>query len=131
VAGTQTGKPFTIRGTVAGSLTLGGSVPIVLSITNPNPYPITVVELDIKVDGVTTAASGQACDTGDFVVRQLTGALPLPIPASKTVTLTELGVAETAQPRLTLLNRPTVNQDGCKGIHVSLSARGQASGAPS
>jgi hypothetical protein len=128
VAGTQTGKPFTIHGIVLKPLTLGASVPIVLSITNPNPYALTVRTLDIEVGHVTTATPGQQCGAGDFTVRQLPPTLALVVPAKRSVTLTEIGVNVKAQPRLTLRNRLEVNQDGCKGAQVALSVHGQANG---
>jgi hypothetical protein len=131
VAGTQKGKPFTIRGIVSGPLTLGVPVPILLSITNPNPYAITVRKLDIEVDHVTTAAPGQRCGAGDFAVRQLSGALALVVPGKRTVTVAEVGVNAKMQPRLTLRNRPEVNQDGCKSAHVRLSVHGEANGGGS
>jgi hypothetical protein len=128
VAGTQKGKPFTIRGIVSKPLTLGVSVPILLSITNPNPYALTVRKLDIEVGHVTTATPGQQCGAGDFTVRQLPDALSLVVPAKRSVTLTEVGVTVKEQPRLTLRNRTEVNQDGCKAVQVALSVRGEATG---
>ena len=129
---TTSGKEFTIAGSAQTPLAPGVTAPLALALTNPNKKPIAVSNLTVTVTSVTrtpsAVAAGRACSTADYQVRQYGGPYPLTVAGSSTLTLAQLGVAQSGWPALTLLDRP-VNQDGCKGATVSLAYSGSAQGA--
>jgi hypothetical protein len=129
IAQTQANVPFTIHGAVAGPLLIGDSVPIVLTITNPNGHPITIRELSVEVNAVKTARPAAQCGAGDFAVRQPGPDVRLVVPATSTASLAALGLTAAQQPAVMLVDRSAHNQDGCKGAAVSLAAHGTATGA--
>ena len=53
---------------------------------------------------------------------------PLTVPANRTATLSSLGVPVAQLPTLSFDNKPSVNQDACKGATVALSFSGSAQG---
>ena len=128
LAPAETSKSFTIRGIGTGPLVIGGSVPIVLAISNPNSRPITIRELSVAVATVKPSSPGAHCGAGDFAVRQVHPGTRLIVPAGRKVDFGSLDVPEDELPQVTMINRPAVNQDGCKGATVTLIARGSVSG---
>jgi hypothetical protein len=51
------------------------------------------------------------------------------VPASSTLTLSELGFTEGQMPQVGMLNR-SVNQDGCKGSTLTFAYSGSAESTP-
>lgn len=117
---------FSVRGRF-GELWPGSSQPVNVAMTNPNPRPISITSLAVKLHAIDAprATSTLPCSAADFSITQLAGPYPLRVPAHATRQLPGLGVAQAAQPRITMLNRP-VNQDGCQGATITLSYTGTA-----
>src|SRR4051812_26045089 len=89
-----TGKSFSIAGPSFSSVAPGVSVPLDLSITNPNSQPLNVTNLTVTVQSVTKAAGvdpSLSCTTADYVVTQYGGSYPLTVaPAPPAVMLSTL-----------------------------------------
>jgi hypothetical protein len=114
-----------VTGVVDGKLTPGISVPVLVTIRNPNHRPVRMNRIRVKIVSVRTSqTAAQPCTKADFRVRQMPRRV-LRLPAGRTTDLAGLGVPAVSWPRLTMLNRP-VNQDGCKDAVVRLrfKARG-------
>jgi hypothetical protein len=125
---TTSGKAFTISGNVGGLLAPGVSRPVDLSLTNPNKKQLSVTNVTVTVHAVTRAASAVGpCSTADYAVTQYSGPYPLTVPGSGTASLSTLGVASSALPKVTMLNTAT-NQDGCKGATLALAYSGSGQG---
>jgi hypothetical protein len=121
-------KPFTISaGAPASGLAPGvAATPLDLTITNPRNKRLPVTNLSVVVTGT---SAGAACGPDNFSVTQYSGPYPLYVPARATaVPLSMLGVAPNHLPRLAMVDKPTVNQDECKGVTVTLSFSGSARG---
>ncbi|HEY3716613.1 MAG TPA: hypothetical protein VGL39_18965 [Jatrophihabitantaceae bacterium] len=124
-----TGKPFTISGNLPGVLAPGMSVPLNLTLTNPNNKPLSITNLTVTVQSVTRAASAtKPCGTADYSVTQYSGPYPLTVPANGSGSLTSLGVAQSSLPKVSMINAPT-NQDGCKGATLTLAYSGSGQGS--
>ncbi|MGH8963157.1 MAG: hypothetical protein ACRDWT_18530 [Jatrophihabitantaceae bacterium] len=123
--------PFSISGTPAGPLAPGVSRPIDLLVSNPNNKPLAVINLAVTVQSVTRTAFAIAhnlpCGTADYSARQYSGSYPLTIATRGSATLSALGVAASAWPAVTMLDRAT-NQDGCKGATLGLAYAGSGQG---
>ena len=118
-------QPFVISGDLAGKLAPGSpSLPLNLTLRNPNNQAIAISALTVAVTGSTV---GTACDATNFGVTQYTGKYPLTIGANQTASLTQLGAAATALPRVGMIDRP-VNQDACRNVTVSLAYTGTGTG---
>jgi hypothetical protein len=138
-AGAASGQPATVdqdpnrRFVLAGAPTAplhpGGTVPVRLSLTNRSGLPVAVEELVVTVERVDAAAVG--CRPDDFATLQFSGQYGFRIGADETTDLSELGFPPAQWPQLTMVYRPTVNQDACKGASVSLALNGSAVGVAS
>ncbi|WP_406829448.1 hypothetical protein ABEG17_10605 [Pedococcus sp. KACC 23699] len=121
-------KPFSLAGTVVGSLYPGAPArPVDLSVLNPNNQPIKITNLGVTISSVvrgTTVVSG--CSAADFAVRQYAGSYPLTVPAnSPTTKLTSLGVPTSALPTVTFVNTAR-SQDACRNVTIQLAYTGSA-----
>jgi hypothetical protein len=115
---------FSISGSPpAGSLLYPGGRPVPLNLvfTNPNASPITVDTVTVSVTG--TSAPG--CDPSGFTVAQQLAATPT-VPADSTLSLQDLGVAQSDWPQLEMIDAG--DQDACQNATVSLAYSGSASG---
>ena len=118
-------QPFVISGDLAGKLAPGSpSLPLNLTLRNPNNQAIAISVLTVAVTG---SSAGAACNAANFGVTQYPGKYPLTIGANPTVSLTQLGVAAAALPRVGMVDRP-VNQDACRNVTVSLAYTGTGTG---
>jgi hypothetical protein len=119
--------PFTLAGDITTPLEPGVSEPLDLRITNPNPAPLIVTLAAVTVQGVTAprASTALPCGPANFGITQLAGYLPLTIPASKTRSLSQLGIPPGSWPQVALLDLP-INQDGCQGALLALAYQGAA-----
>ncbi len=116
---------FTVTGDVSASLYPGASAAIDLRITNPFAFDLRVASVTTTVSATTTRVG--CSGTANLVVtRQFVG--PVVVPAGTTRTLTQLGVASSAWPLVTMPNLST-NQDACKGAEFSLAHTGSGSKA--
>jgi hypothetical protein len=118
-------KPFTLSGGPTGTLAPGVAPrPIDLLITNPNNQPLSVTNLSVVVTGTNKAG----CTASDFAVTQYSGAYPLTVPKSGSVSLSQLGVSSATMPKVQMLDLAR-NQDACQSAVVSLSYSGSATGS--
>ena len=114
-------RTFGVAGDVGPQLLPGGEEPIDLTFTNHNPVPITVIT---NRTSVTTGST--SCPPSEFTVTQgLTR--PVTIPASTTITLSELGVDRSDWPSLAMPDTG-VDQDACQGRPLLLHYRAEAVG---
>jgi len=118
-------QPFVISGDLAGKLAPGSpSLPLNLTLRNTNNQAIAISALTVAVTG---SSAGKPCDATNFSVTQYSGKYPLTIGANQTASLTQLGVAATALPRVGMIDKP-VNQDACRNVTVSLAYTGTGTG---
>jgi hypothetical protein len=126
---TAKGKPFAISGNLAGLLAPGVTLPLNLTVTNPNNKPVSVTNLTVTLQSVTRApVTTKPCGTGDYSVTQYSGPYPLTTPANGSATLSGLGVARSSMPKVSMVNAPT-DQDGCKGASLTLAYLGSGQGS--
>ncbi|HEU5270428.1 MAG TPA: hypothetical protein VFU36_10945 [Jatrophihabitans sp.] len=127
-----TGKAFTIAGNLAGQLSPGATLPLDLSLTNPNKKQISITNLTVTISGVVRTpamiAANKPCTVADYAVTQYAGGYPLTVPGSATASLSQLSVPAAAMPHI-LMRDTTSNQDGCKGATVNLAYSGSGQGS--
>jgi hypothetical protein len=114
------GAPFQIRGDV--TLYMGQTRPITVTLTNPNTVPIHVTALTVTLPADSTPPG--CSSAANLALTQATGisaSTPLTIPASSAVVL-----PAGQSPRITLVDRPDVNQDVCKNKTFGLTYGGSA-----
>jgi len=70
----------------------------------------------------------QACSASDDAVTQYSGASPVVVPGSSTMTLTQLGAAAAQWSQIQFLDRP-VNQSGCTGATLTPAYAGSGRGS--
>ncbi len=119
-SGSTNSADFTISGDVGG-LEPGLTLPVGLTLTNPNNTTIYVTRLTISMSADSTPSG---CSRDDnFVVTQsdVTSTSPIAVPAKGKVTLTSAPRA----PQISFLNLPTP-QDVCKGKSFVLTFTGSA-----
>ena len=111
---------FGISGGPVDGLAPGAAVPVALSLTNPQNFPIQVTGITVSID---PASSVAGCDAAEnYSVQQIPGdRYPLSIPANSTRTLTG-----SDRPVLMMDNSLTVNQDACKAATIYLDYSGAA-----
>lgn len=112
-------KNFTVTGDAPTALYPGNTVPLNLTLSNPNNYSLTVTSLKVTV--ATVNASG-ACTTADFATAAFSGSLVIP---SGTTTLQAAGLARSQWPTVTM-NDTGLNQNGCQGAALTLQYEGIA-----
>jgi hypothetical protein len=119
--------PFGIAGDVGTVLEPGVTVPIDLTITNPNDRPIRITSLSIAIGSITAplATPTLRCTPADFAVGQPEAGTALIVPGHSSRTLQELGLRSSELPSLGMLNGAG-NQDGCEGATVGLAYGGTA-----
>lgn len=92
----------------AADLFPGNDGTLYFSVTNPNPYPVTLTTL---TPGSVTSGAAGACPASNLTTRSLTG-LSLAVPASST------NVALSAPGAVTLV---TAAPDGCQGVTFTVN----------
>jgi hypothetical protein len=124
------GKPFAISGNLTGLLAPGVSLPLDLTLTNPNNQTISISNLTVTVQSVAKVPPTRvgSCSTADYVVTQYSGPYPLAVPAHGSATLSSLGVAAELQPHVKMIDTAT-NQDGCKSATLTLAYSGSGQGS--
>lgn len=120
---TRPGLPFSMSGTTQSALAPGATVPVAVTLTNPNDVPITVTAISVAITGTSDAAACPA--QGNFAItQQLT--VPVTVPANaSSVTLAALGIPSSEWPQLTMIDTG-VSQDACHGVVLSLDLSGTA-----
>ncbi|HJW00899.1 MAG TPA: hypothetical protein VJ617_17545 [Arthrobacter sp.] len=124
-------KIFSISGNLGAPLTPGATIPLNLSITNPNNQSLGLKSLSVAVTGITrttaAVAAGLPCTTADYVVTNYAGTYPLTVPVG-TNTLQSLRIDEALWPKIAMLDT-MLNQDGCKGATLQLGYSGAGEGS--
>jgi len=127
-----TGSPFTISGNVTGLLSPGRSLPLDLTLANPNKKSLSVTNLTVTVQSITrtqyAVSHSLPCTSADYAVTQYSGPYPLTVPGSGSASLSSLGVASSAWPQIKMLDT-TTNQDGCKSATLTLAYSGSGQGS--
>lgn len=127
-----TGRTFGINGPSFSNIAPGVTVPLDLTISNPNNQPLNVTNLTVTVQSVTKAAGvdpSLSCTTADYVVTQYGGSYPLAVGANATaVKLSTLDTVAGHLPTVGMVNSSSANQDGCRGATVVLGFTGAGQG---
>jgi hypothetical protein len=123
---------FEIGGSLADPLSPGLSVPLDLTLTNPDYGEIRITDLEVSISQVVApqADEGHPCSVDDFSVTPFSGDYPFAVGGNETSHLSELGIPEDDWPRINMFDR-AVNQDGCKGASLTLEYAGVAQGGGS
>lgn len=123
-------KTFTISGNLGSPLSPGATIPLNLSITNPNNKSLALSSLSVSVASVTrtqaAVAAGLSCTPADYAVTNYSGQYPLTVPAGEW-TLQSLKLPPNQWPRIAMLDTNS-NQDGCKGATLQLAYSGTGEG---
>ncbi|MGQ0467095.1 MAG: LPXTG cell wall anchor domain-containing protein [Sporichthyaceae bacterium] len=114
--------PFAISGGASELLYPGASVPLDLSLFNPNNGLLALTSLTARIDSVQTVGQG-SCTIDDFVVDNVLAFGTIVVPPGATNLLSELGLPVLGMPRVRMLNTD-YNQDGCKQATVHLVYEG-------
>jgi len=110
------GPDFTLSGSPAGSLNLGGpALPISIKVTNLHGGSLRITELTTTVQSDKSSCS--VARNLRLVQANISLAKPLSVPGHGSVSLPAQGIAA---PTVRFLNLPT-NQNGCAGATFSLS----------
>lgn len=117
---TTTSVDFTIAGDVSG-LEPGLTLPIELTLTNPNGVQIYVTKLTVSPSDNSSRAG---CDRSNIEITQsnVSSTDPITVPAKGKVTLTSAPRA----PQITFFNWVDVNQDACRNASFILTYSGSA-----
>ncbi len=112
---------ITITGDTEGLLVPGSTLPIDLSLDNPNDFDYTVKQLSVRVSAVHAPRSttNRPCSPADFEVSPLAEGIEFTLGAGTDDSLSGLAVAQEDWPTVGMINRP-VNQNGCKGATLTL-----------
>ena len=123
----RTPSSFTISGDVRRPISIGEVVPIDLRLDNTSEVDLSIDHLTVVVVSVDAprADADHPCSAADFEVRQLSSGVVLKIAGNSSENLSGMDLPDENWPAVSMVNRP-VNQDGCKG--VSLTLRYEASG---
>jgi hypothetical protein len=121
---------FTIAGVLPHPLTPGAAAPLDLTLVNQESIDLSISGLSVQVASISGPQTDPThpCSASDFSVEQFSETPGFTLPASSTVSLSELGFTPTEWPEVSMLNLP-VNQDGCKQASLSLSFSGTATEA--
>lgn len=118
--GSTDSADFTISGSVGG-LEPGLTLPVKLTLTNPNSIKIYVTHLTLSMSADSTPSGCSRDENFTITQSDATSSEPIAVPAKGNVTLTSAPRA----PQITFLNLPTL-QDVCKGKSFALTFSGSA-----
>jgi hypothetical protein len=119
-SGSTGGADFTISGGVGG-LEPGLTLPVQLTLTNPNSSKIYVTHLALGMSADSTPSGCSRDDNFEITQSNASSANPIAVPAKGKVTLTSAPRA----PQISFLNLST-SQDVCKGKSFALTFSGSA-----
>jgi hypothetical protein len=121
-------KPFTVTGDLAAELEPGVTLPLDLMFANPNPADLTLTALMVTIDHIDDSHATDCPVGANFEVTQFSGDLShLTIPASGSLSLSGLGIAQDQWPQIAMLDTDQV-QNGCLGAGLTLAYSGTAIG---
>jgi hypothetical protein len=118
----ETGKAFTISGSVSGPLAPGVSRPLPLTIANPNHVQISVTSLLASVQVGSTKAGCDGPTNLQVTQSNVSSKNTLTVPANGQITLPS-GTVSAPQ---VLMNNLASNQDACKGASFTFNYTGSA-----
>jgi len=112
---------FTIDGNAATAAPRGMTVPLDLTFTNKNGFPISVTDVKVTVRYVNGPHVDPAhrCTARDFVVEQLSSRVRVTVGAHRSRSLSELQVPDENWPEVRLVG-PTSDHD-CRGASVTFN----------
>ncbi len=116
-------QAFTIAGSLDRTLAPDVTGYLDLALTNSNNQPLSITGLSVTITGT----SKPACTTSNFAVTQFSGAYTFSVPANSTKTLSQLGIPQSAWPKVKMINLST-NQDACKSTSLALGYTGTGQG---
>jgi len=118
---------FTISGNLAVPLSPGVRRQLNLSISNRNPFRLSVTKLTVTLQRISApnADATHPCKVTDFAARQLQRPYKFIVRSHHVVNLRRLGLPRSQWPAISMLDTP-VNQDGCKGVTLKLTYTGVA-----
>ena len=118
----QQKRNFTISGNLTTELSPGVSAPLNVNFNNPNQQTLQIEQLVVAVVNTSSAS----CHPDNFSTTNFSGSYPIPIPSGSSSLSTP--VPDSSKwPRVAMVNKPTVNQDACKGVTVNLAYSATAS----
>lgn len=124
-------KTFSISGNLGSQLTPGSTLPLNLSISNPNNKSLALTSLSVSITGVTrtpaAVAAALPCTAADYVVTNYAGSYPLTVPVGPS-SLESLHIDSALWPKIAMLDT-SLNQDGCKGATLQLAYSGAGQGS--
>lgn len=123
-------KTFSISGNLDAPLTPGATIPLNLSISNPNNKGLALSSLSVSITGITrtqdAVAAALPCTSADYVVTNYSGPYPITVPVGSS-SLQSLGIAPALWPQIAMLDT-ALNQDGCKDATLQLAYSGAGEG---
>lgn len=117
---------FTIAGSLTPPFYPGTGQRLNLIFTNPNPSPITIAAGGVTITITTNKAGCAGTGAGGNFSATSTG-VAVTIPANSTKSLSDLGVASSNWPLVSMIETHT-NQDACQGAALTLHYSGGATG---
>jgi hypothetical protein len=114
---------ISLTGSLSQAISPGVFAPLDLTISNSKTVPIVVSELTVTVSAVNApnATASQPCTAADFDVRKISQRYTVFVGAKSASTLSQLGLPPTAWPQVGMPLNESRNQDGCKGVSLTLS----------
>ena len=116
-------RTFGFSGDLGAPLSPGATVPLNLSISNPNNESLSLNGLSVSITGISRTQAAVAaelpCTPGDYAISNYSGAYPLTIPMGHS-SLQSLEIPPALWPKIAMLDT-TLNQDGCKGATLQLA----------
>lgn len=102
-------------------VTPGASVPLDVTLTNPNDFAVRAGRVAVEIHAVRAPRStrARACTADDFSISPASSTLEVDVAAQQTTALSAAGVPRADWPAVAMLDTAT-NQDGCKGATVKL-----------
>ncbi|MDQ0633168.1 hypothetical protein QFZ40_001077 [Arthrobacter pascens] len=126
----SSGRTLTFSGDLGAPLSPGSSVPLNLSIYNPNNETLSLNGLSVSITDISRTEAAVAaelpCTRADYAISNYTGPHPLTIPAGHN-SLQSLEIPPALWPKIAMLDT-TLNQDGCKGATLQLAYSQAAEG---
>jgi len=123
-------KTFGLSGDLGAPLSPGATVPLNLSISNPNNKSLSLSGLSVSITGISRTQAAIAaelpCTPGDYVISNYSGPYPLTIPVGQN-SLQSLEIPPALWPKISMLDT-SLNQDGCKGATLNLAYSGAQEG---
>ncbi|WP_146073377.1 hypothetical protein [Cryobacterium sp. N22] len=121
------GAHFGISGVTSVSVQPGSSSAIIITFSNPQPFAISISDLQVSITRVVAprATTALPCGILDFDIAQADALPTMKVPAGRSMSLEELSIPSTAWPMVSMVNS-SHNQDGCKDASLELAFTSEA-----